>query len=218
MGNKVMFAGASGTGKTTLAKRVSDMLSIPFVSGSYSDLVPETKSLKHVDMITEGWVIMKEKDERLLSLRSQLFSSQFEFVSDRSYIDNIAYYILKLSQHVSNEEVSVFMEKALSFLEKDCNKLIFIPFSHQMINIWQVEDNNKRITNGFFQHMVSLIMEDIIRNSFLLKPSCQYYDPFGNTVIHTTGELDILILNKIPLEDRMRSIERFLISRKIPMK
>ena len=35
MGNKVMFAGASGTGKTTLAKRVSEMLNIPFVSGSY---------------------------------------------------------------------------------------------------------------------------------------------------------------------------------------
>ena len=48
-----MFTGVSGVGKTTIAKEVADMLKIPFISGSYSDLVPETRDMPHADMIQQ---------------------------------------------------------------------------------------------------------------------------------------------------------------------
>ena len=49
---KIMFAGASGVGKTTLAKEVPGMIEfdvseyppvLDFISGSVSDLIPKTK-------------------------------------------------------------------------------------------------------------------------------------------------------------------------------
>ena len=39
---QIMFTGVSGVGKTTIAKEIAELLNIPFISGSYSDLVPET--------------------------------------------------------------------------------------------------------------------------------------------------------------------------------
>ena len=41
--NRIMFAGPSGYGKTTLAKWLSEQSGIPFESGSVSDLLPKTK-------------------------------------------------------------------------------------------------------------------------------------------------------------------------------
>ena len=46
-----MFLGPSGSGKTTLAKIISEKFVIPLISGSYSDMIPSTKSKSHWDMI-----------------------------------------------------------------------------------------------------------------------------------------------------------------------
>lgn len=40
---KIQLCGSSGTGKTTVANQLSKIYDIPFISGSYSDLVPSTK-------------------------------------------------------------------------------------------------------------------------------------------------------------------------------
>ena len=57
---KIMFAGASGVGKTTLAKEVPSMIKfdvskyppeLEFVSGSVSDLIPKTKDMSHKEML-----------------------------------------------------------------------------------------------------------------------------------------------------------------------
>ena len=56
---KIMFAGASGVGKTTLAKEVPGMIKfdvseyppvLDFISGSVSDLIPKTKDMSHKEM------------------------------------------------------------------------------------------------------------------------------------------------------------------------
>lgn len=40
---RIMFVGPSGIGKTTLAKFIETKYGIPFISGSMSDLMPDTK-------------------------------------------------------------------------------------------------------------------------------------------------------------------------------
>ena len=70
---RIMFAGASGTGKTTLANFISKVYGegqIPFFSGSVSDLLPETKGMPHKDMLA--------RDSQTLAI-----SRQINFLSAR---------------------------------------------------------------------------------------------------------------------------------------
>ena len=60
---RINFTGCSGIGKTTLAKEISEKYGLPFISGSYSDLVPETKDLSHTDMINQDAKKIFEENE-----------------------------------------------------------------------------------------------------------------------------------------------------------
>jgi hypothetical protein len=209
MENRIMFAGASGTGKTTLAIFVSRILDIPFISGSYSDLVPSTREEKHSEMLSYHHERIIEEDYKLLSLRYDLFKRHTEFVSDRSFYDNIAYFIYKISPHITTEETNEFIYKALLYSKEVCNKLIFIPFTKRMIQTWEVEDNNKRILNGHFQHMISNIFYDYIYPPHV-PGLTKVVDHNGNTIIKVGPTFSILILNSISIMQRQSSIQLFV--------
>ena len=98
---QIMFTGVSGVGKTTIAKEVADMLKIPFISGSYSDLVPETKDMPHADMIQQDAKTVFMQDMQVLNLRNKAFRGEDSFVTDRSYFDSAAYFINKLSHRIA---------------------------------------------------------------------------------------------------------------------
>lgn len=49
-----MFVGPSGIGKTTLAKYVAKREDLPFISGSMSDLMPDTKEMHHAEFYTKN--------------------------------------------------------------------------------------------------------------------------------------------------------------------
>ena len=48
---RIMFVGPSGIGKTTLAKFIETKYGIPFISGSMSDLRPDTKEMHHAEFL-----------------------------------------------------------------------------------------------------------------------------------------------------------------------
>lgn len=124
---KIQLTGCSGVGKTTLAKYISQEYDIPFVSGSYSDLVPQTKNEKHADMITKNPKLIYEQDHQVLNLRHKQLRNLYNFVTDRSYIDSIAYLINKLSIHIKSCDVEHFITTCETLLERECTHLIFIP-------------------------------------------------------------------------------------------
>lgn len=164
MERKIMFLGPSGSGKTTLAKIISEEFGIPFISGSYSDMIPSTKSESHRDMIEKSVGTIYSQDHQLLSMRSKVFGSQTtSFISDRSYLDNMAYFILKLAKDVKECDTESFRDNVITLLNRDCTDLIFVPFTDKMIGKWNIEDNGKRITNIYFQWQVSQIMYGLIR-------------------------------------------------------
>lgn len=70
---KIQLCGSSGTGKTTVANQLSKIYDIPFISGSYSDLVPSTKDEPHKDMITKEANLIYQQDYQLLNLRKNNF-------------------------------------------------------------------------------------------------------------------------------------------------
>lgn len=161
---RIMMVGPSGVGKTTLAKFISEKYNLPFISGSYSDLIPETREVSHKDMVKNATLT---QENQLLSLRSKAFHfSNGSYVTDRSYIDDLAYLFVKLSNSIEYCDFDTFELHVRRLLIRDCTHLVFIPFTKDMIHTWKIEDNNKRVLNPYFQYMVSKVMEGIIADIF----------------------------------------------------
>ena len=70
----IVFAGPSGIGKSTLAKKLSDETGFKYISGSVSDLIPATKDLSHRDMLDRNHGQLFQEDYQVLNLRNKLFS------------------------------------------------------------------------------------------------------------------------------------------------
>lgn len=103
-----MFVGPAGIGKTTLAKYISEKHGIPFISGSMTDLLPATKDLSHIEILSLGSEAMYKSDFQLLNLRNKLFKDKEEFVTDRSYADLAAYFWYKQSKSLPECEMEHF--------------------------------------------------------------------------------------------------------------
>ena len=226
---RMMFAGASGTGKTTLAKWLSSELltTPPFVSGSVSDLLPDTKNISHSDMLSRDKDDLVKEDYQILNLRNKLYQGYTEkdeaFISDRSYIDSATYFIYKQADSQPQCEVEQFVSLCQMCLNKQCTHLVFLPFTMNMFYSWVTEDNNKRITSKFFQMEISRIMSmvmdimgyrklgyiDNIYESFLKNNSFEYGAEYG-IIESAYGKTRVLFLNETNLENRKSLLLHFL--------
>lgn len=219
---RIMFAGASGTGKTTLCKFLEER-GYPFISGSVSDLLPLTKDIKHKDMLARDSQELYREDYQILNLRNKAFSQATEFVSDRSYIDCASYFIYKQADKIPQCEVEQYFNLCQMCLSQQCTHLIFIPFTKVMFNEWVTEDNGKRITSKFFQSEISSIMDMVLR-LMGYKKTRSYLDMnqsiFNNLrltygweegIIETIyGTTKVLILREPGLEIRKEIIQTWL--------
>lgn len=161
--SRIMFAGPSGYGKTTLAKWLSDELEIPFLSGSMSDLIPSTKDITHQDMLARDFDTLYKEDFQVLNLRNKLFREEPQFISDRSYLDSAAYFIYKQAGKQARCEIDHFISLCSMLLTTQCDCLIFLNFVPELLSKWVTEDNNKRITNNYFQIEISSLMYTTLR-------------------------------------------------------
>lgn len=159
---RIQFAGPSGVGKTTLAKWLEETYEIPFVSGSVSDLLPQTKEESHKDMLSHDKTELYTQDFQILNLRNKLYSNKDNYVSDRSYLDSAAYFMYKQSGTIPQCEMEHFFELCKKCLVEQTDILIVIGFTPYMVKNWVMEDNNKRIMNKYFQAQISYIMKYIL--------------------------------------------------------
>ena len=173
---KVNFTGVSGVGKTQISKWLAEQLNIPFLSGSYSYLVPQTKSMPHRDMILKSAEEIQAQDTQVLNLRNKLFASHDAYVSDRSYLDSAAYFINKLSHRIPECEVENFLEICRALTGVQISHLVFIPFTYDYVKKWQMEDNHKRVLNRYYQWEVSTLMYRIL------------YEMWGVTIVNSREE------------------------------
>lgn len=156
---KIAFSGPSGIGKTTLARYVSEAYGLPFISSSMSDLVPESKNLVQQKLIRETtW-------ERLLMANRHNLYKQHEgwgFVTDRSFLDSITYFIYKLGQDTreDNESTRGFLIKAVKFLSNDFTHIFLMNLDFGAK--WDIENNEKRNTNLMFQWSISHLMMGVL--------------------------------------------------------
>jgi len=159
---RIMMAGPSGIGKTTIAKWLADeyqALGYEFISGSVSDLIPSTKELSHRDMLDRDSKTQYLEDYQILDLRRKLFREHPIFVSDRSYLDSLTYFIYKQAGKQPSCELDQFSRLCSMILVQQCDLLVMFDFKPGYIDQWLTEDNHKRITNNYFQAEISGIMK-----------------------------------------------------------
>nr|DAL41706.1 MAG TPA_asm: AAA domain protein [Caudoviricetes sp.] len=209
---KIQLTGCSGVGKTTLSKWLSEELRIKFISGSYSDLVPQTRNEKHSDMITKDPKVIYQQDYQVMNLRHKQLAFEDRFITDRSYVDSIVYLINKLSVHIRQCDIESFIGNCEALLSLECTHLIFIPFSLKFLNNWDIEDNNKRILNGYYQFQISQLIYGILDmmgyrklplRSFLVEAEVGKIQVKGN-------DISVLILDELDFEKRKQIVKRFI--------
>ena len=227
--NRIMFAGPSGIGKTTLAKFVEsigggDDPIWPFISGSVSDLLPNTKNELHKDMLAHDKRELYIQDFQILNLRKKLFANQDSFVSDRSFLDSAAYFIYKQADTIPQCEIDNFLELCKMCLCQYCDKLIILNFTPYMVKNWVMEDNNKRIINKYFQAEISSIMLMILENwgvvfsnqiigdsVNIFKSETYRYGGYKlGTLESIYGDLDVVLINEPLLDIREHIISKQL--------
>lgn len=185
---RIAFVGPSGIGKTTLAKAISKEYNIPFISGSMSDILPNTKDMTHVKMMEEIPEILSSRNWQALNIRNRLFRNEPTFVTDRSFVDPAAYYWYELSSHLPECELEHFFGTAKVCMEQYVDLAIFLPLSLDTRESWTIEDNSKRITNRYFQIQISSLMGELLAD----------------------WEIPTLVINSLDYNERMEEIRNFL--------
>ena len=224
--NRIMFAGPSGIGKTTLAKFIEsisggDEPDWKFISGSVSDLLPDTKDESHKKMLSHDKKELYTQDFQILNLRKKLFSGSDCFVSDRSFLDSAAYFLYKQSDSIPQCEMDHFLELCKMCLCQYCDKLIVLNFTPYMVKNWFMENNDKRIMNKYFQAQISAIMSMILDNwgvkfadtsyylnrGFFKSPKSMNYGGYQVGILESIyGSCDIILINEPGLDIREQII------------
>lgn len=173
MDKRIMITGASGLGKTTVAKWISEEYNIPYISGSLHNIwtdaagkAPLRLNQSHADNIaTIDRERLHYKNMRTIGLREKLFSkTQGSFVTDRSFLDAVVYEIYENSFRLKECDTQAILDLAnKAFYSAGITHLIYIPYTQEIHLKWpSIEDDGRRITNKYFQMMVSGIFSNLI--------------------------------------------------------
>ena len=203
---RVALCGPSGTGKTTLAKFISEEFNIPFIKGSAS-LIMDAKTRKdlnerfgyeptgHQNVINEssknpafGIAFQKE----LLRCRTLILQQEKSFITDRSPVDNIAYFLTQCSHNATEIETRGFINNCRE-LARHLTHIINI----KVTNPEGIEDNGSRVTNKYFQEMMDSVFQMVL-NKIMMKSS------------EGLSHIKVFEIDFWDLQNRKESIKAFL--------
>ncbi len=163
-GKKIMICGPSGTGKTTLAKHISEAYRIPFLSMSSKALWDKYGYKSHNEAVKTSFndpgLAFKYQWDILRTRRKQSQNNP-SFITDRSFVDNVVYIMLQVSPNICDNDTELLIEQARAGLT-NIDGLIFIRYSDDI----DLEDDGSRITNTYYQKMVSKIFDWVIDDIF----------------------------------------------------
>lgn len=198
---KICLAGASGTGKTTIGNYIAEICDIPFLRGS-SGLLLNSQDKVFLQEISNGeWhnhreviqfssnpIFSYNYQALTLKRRTELILTNDRFITDRSPIDNLVYFLSQASFGLSEEECTKIIDLCLeSYIE--CTHIIFIPVLNPT-----VEDNKSRIANLYYQKMIGGLFKYAIKEYFY----------------NLNAFVKVLEINTWDYEDRKKQVSHFL--------
>jgi adenylate kinase family enzyme len=169
--NKIYITGASGTGKTTLAKWVEEEFDLPFISTSAKNLWPKYGFKNHSDAIIKSITdldVGQDYQHNLLEERMALLKDKSHFVTDRSPIDNYAYVLLQGGFQYCPDDLEYYAIRSSAGLNLG-DLVIFVRYSDDII----LQNDGARIVLPDYQRVVDSTMSMIIRKNLISKHSLQ---------------------------------------------
>lgn len=103
---RIAIAGASGTGKTTLARAISEKYKIPINPVGARSVALEMGFDNPYDVDKAGRRV--EFQKRLFESKRDWERAHADFVTDRTYFDNLTYCTLHMAEHVEEDALDVF--------------------------------------------------------------------------------------------------------------
>jgi deoxyadenosine/deoxycytidine kinase len=214
---RVILCGPSGSGKTTLAKYIADVFKIPFIPGSASLIMtPEDQEeLKNkygyeptgqknvINLSGANPNFGYDFQEKLLHNRfEKLFNIVEGFVTDRSPVDNVTYFLNQVVHNVRDEDAEKFIQIATKYYEMTFTHLIYV----KCVNPDKIENNGSRVDNKYFQKKVDAIFEHVLKEYFL--PI--YRTQNKETVCVRASNVKVLTIDYWDLTKRKAEVVQFL--------
>lgn len=159
---KIYFSGCSGTGKSTLAKWIEDTYGIPFITTSTKPLWDKYGVKNHIELIkiaTENPQLGIDFQFDLLRYRKEVLSQHESFVTDRSPVDNLAYFLMQNSHIATEDQTEEYIKQCKELLFTGTH-LFFIDFTSDI----KLENDGMRVSNKYYQQMSNSVFKDVIND------------------------------------------------------
>jgi nicotinamide riboside kinase len=143
---KIAIIGSQSTGKTTIANQLSEKLNIPMITE-----------------LARKWDIEKATQTELIHIQKELLKLQIDeenrneqFISDRSTIDNLSYWLHNVSPIVDKEENELYVNTALKNVKNYSHIFLLTPEFYPV-------DDDFRNTNIIYQLQIAEVINTILR-------------------------------------------------------
>jgi predicted ATPase len=143
---RIAIAGASGTGKTTLARAISEKYNIPINPVGARSVALEMGFDKPYDVDKAGKRV--EFQRRLFEAKRDWELAHDEFVTDRCYIDNLTYCVL----HMATELEEGSMDHYVAAMDRYDKVFVLPRFMLQKL------DDGVRNTSEQYHHLYEVIL------------------------------------------------------------
>lgn len=152
---RIAIAGASGTGKTTLAEAIAERYSLPINPVGARSVAANMGFDNPYDVDKAGKRV--EFQRRLFEEKRDWELAHESFVTDRTYLDNLTYCALHMAEHLPDNAVEEF-QKATERYEV----VVFLPRAS-----FQLLDDGIRKTSGAYHGLYELLLKQLLRSEYL---------------------------------------------------
>lgn len=173
---KIAFGGPSGSGKTTLATYLKENFGVVQIQSyqtrqftiedrqewkekfGYDGDIGHRALINLQNQFPEFGVAWQKA---CLECRGNVIWNTTNFVMDRSPIDNVVYMLTQVSHNMDEREIQEFISKAQNTF-MDLSHFVLIRVTNQT----EVEKNNSRVDNIFYQRFISDVFEGVYKKYF----------------------------------------------------